>query len=401
MRKFTFFIIVVLIFSALGAGFWFWQRDIESSQAIEVIEEAVVPSGPLVEVEERVVEDGDTFTSVMEDLGVEYSEALKIVEKGESIFDFTSIKLGKTFRLIKEDHVPQRIEYEPGTEYMVVIDLQQDFMVQKQDIPYDIELDAVGLTINNSMYVDGLESGMSEELIIAYAEVFAWEIDFATAVQKGDKMTVLYEKRFRNGEESGIGDVLAGTFTNHGETVTAYRYTSPDGSFGYYDEEGNSLIRPFLKAPLHFSRISSGFSYARFHPITGKTTPHRAIDYAAPLGTPIRAVGDGVIKKAAWNGGYGNYISIRHNERFTTNYAHLSRYADIAKPGTRVKQGDIIGYVGSTGFSTGPHLHYEVEVDGVKVNPLEVEFPKGDSISEEEKESFLAEKDRLKNLLKK
>lgn len=386
---------LILVLGFLGTGIWFWQKEPAPAEAEKPIEAVIdIPAGPIIDFVIRTVEDGDTFTKVMEDLGLSYGDALEIVDNASEIFDFTSIKLGKDFKLITEDAKPVRIEYEPGTEYMIVVHLD-DLKVEKKDIEYEVEVSTAELTINTSLYHDGLNAGMSEELIIAFAEVFAWEIDFATAVQQGDSMKVLYEKRFRDGKEAGIGDILAGEFVNVGTPVRGFRFIGEDGKVAYYNDEGDSLIRPFLKAPLHYSRITSGFTYNRFHPVIGKNTPHRAIDYAAATGTPIFAVGDGVIKQASWNGGYGNFISIRHNERFVTNYGHLSSYAKGIKPGVRVKQGQTIGYVGSTGWSTGPHLHYEVSVNGTLVNPLKVEFPKGDSIAEEQKQEYFETRDSL------
>lgn len=385
-------LILFIIFAGIG-GFFSWNH-FTAADAQPQEQLPPEPVGPVVTTETREVIEDDTFTVVMEDLGVSYADALTFVENAEEVFDLTSIKLGKTFKLVKEDGVPLRIEYEPGTEYMVVLHLD-DLNVEKQDIAYDVEIRTADVMIENSLYLDGLAAGIDEELIIEFANVFAWELDFATAVQKGDTMRVLYEKRFRNGKEAGIGDVLAGEFVNVGTKIEGYRFEDSEGKIGYFNAEGESLVRPFLKAPLSFSRITSGFTNARFHPVLKRTTPHRAIDYGAPTGTPIFSVGDGVIKRASWNGGYGNQVVVRHNERFTTTYAHMSAYARGIRPGVRVKQGQTIGFVGSTGFSTGPHLHYEVIVNGTKINPLKVEFPKGDSIAEEEQEAFFAERDRL------
>jgi len=169
----------------------------------------------------------------------------------------------------------------------------------------------------------------------------------------------------------------------------AYRFVDSNEKEGYYDEKGNSLVRQFLRAPLHYSRITSGFAYARFHPILGKNTPHRAIDYAAPVGTPIMATADGTVTFAGWSTiGYGNFIDVKHNGIYSTQYAHLSRFGKGIKAGAHVQQGQIIGYVGSTGYSTGPHLHYQIKKNGHLVNPLEIELPAGDPIPEDQKEAF-------------
>lgn len=395
MKKLAAFITIGI---AIGGFFGFKNGGFLRSHAQEP-EEEEISTGPEYNesVQSHVIEDGDTFTSAMEDLGISYSDALEIVDAAAGVFDFTSIKLGKELKLISRDGDPNRIEYEPGTEYVVTVDLTREgFATTKDPISYDLEIATAELTIDNSLYLDGLDAGLSELLILEFAEVFAWDIDFATQVQRGDSMQVVYEKRFRNGREAGIGNVLAGKFTNRGETSSAYYFVDSNGDEGYYDGDGNSLVRPFLKAPIPYSRITSGYTTARFHPVTGTTMPHRAIDYAAPIGTPIEAVGDGTITFAGWATGYGNFIKLRHNGMFETHYAHLSKFNVTA--GQKVKQGDIIGYTGSTGWSTGPHLHYEVQVNGTLVNPLEVEFPKGDPIPEEQKDAYFAERDRLEGL---
>lgn len=390
MKKFATFLVFIL---AVG-GFFVWKNGwFLKSQAQEPEEvELVVP-----EINEKresaQIEDGDTFTSVVERLGIGYSDALAIVTAAEDVFDFTSIKLGKELTLVSIDDVPQFLEYEPNSEVVIRVDLTNEFQTVESPIEYEIEIRSAEVTVEDSLFVSGVNQGLDELLILKFAEVFAWEIDFATQVHTGDKMEVLYEVRSRNGEDVGVGNVLAGRFTNVGDTSSAFLYADASGESAYYDAEGNSLIRPFLKAPLSFTRITSGYTTSRFHPVTQSYAAHRAIDYGAPIGTPIMSVGDGTVVHAAYTGGYGNFIKIRHNGTYQTHYAHLSEYA--VSVGDKVKQGDVIGYVGSTGWSTGPHLHYEVQVNGELVNPLEVEFPKGDPIPEERMEDFYQVRDQL------
>lgn len=346
----------------------------------------VIPQGPVITEQTYTISDGDTFTKAMEQLGFSYTESLQIVEASKDIFDFTKIKLGKSFSVISEDGIRKRIEYEPNSDEVIKVDLENGFLTTKELIAYDIQTATANVTISDSMYLSGINAGLPETLILKIADVFAWEIDFATQVQNGDSFRVLYEKRSRNGVEHGVRDVLAVEFINNGNSTKAIHYTDPIGKKSYFNENGESLVRPFLKSPLSFSRITSGYTNSRFHPTLQRNMPHLAIDYGAPTGTPIMAVGDGTIVFAGWKGGFGNYIDIRHNGTFKTQYAHLSKFA--VKNGQSVKQGDIIGYVGSTGFSTGPHLHYQVEVNGQLVNPLEVKFPSGDALNEEYREDF-------------
>ena len=338
---------------------------------------------PTVSTETYPIEDGDTFATVMERMGYTYEQMQAVLDAGEDIYDFTSIKLGNTFVVRKIDGIFDAIVYDINSEKQALItkDTVGNFVVLKQDIPYDNEQAEAHGTIESSLFLAGNDVGLQDRTILQLADVFAWEIDFATVIQNGDSFSLLYEKRSRDGVEGPDGIIYAATFTNSGKSFTAVRFEDPDGGIGYYTREGTSLQKPFLKAPLRYSRITSGFSYARFHPVTRSTDPHRAIDYAAPAGTPILATGDGVVKRASWNGGYGNLITIRHNDTWSTQYAHLSRYA--VRAGERVEQGQVIGYVGSTGWSTGPHLHYEMIKNGTKVNPLKVEMPAGEPIKEE------------------
>lgn len=387
-----------MLLVVLGSGAWYFLRDAPVGTSETTIIEEFTMAEEVIAAPKQItstyqVADGDTFTSAMEALGISYADALAIVEAATDVFDFTSIRVGKTFELVSENNQPLELRYEPDMETTIRVDLQKNFETTSEEIQYDIELTRADVTITDSLFASGVREGLSEVLLLEYVDVFAWEVDFATVVQENDSYTVIYEELYRDGEYVGTGDVVYGSFNNVGDESFAYQFTDETGETGYFDAEGNSLIRPFLKAPLSYSRITSGFSYARFHPVLNTTTPHRAIDYAAPMWTPIMAVADGTVVYAGWNGGYGNFIEIRHNGVYQTNYAHLVDYE--VGYGDKVKQGDVIGYVGSTGYSTGPHLHYEVEVNGEKVNPLEVEFPKGESVSEAYRAAFEQERQRL------
>jgi len=390
------FLLGIAVFIIL-AGFSFLHFS-QSEPVVSVDEEeGVIVEEPTFDVAVYTVAQEDTFTTVADQLGISYSDALDIVEAAEDVFDFTSINVGKTFRLLSQEGVPMFLEYEPGTEYMIVVDLQNAFSTSKEVIEYEITVERADVVIEESLFVSGLNAGISEVLLLEYVDIFAWDVDFATQVQQGDTYTILYEKRYRDGEEAGVGDVLYGSFTNVGEVSEAYRFMSEEGGRSYYNSEGESLIREFLRAPLSYSRISSGYTTARFHPVTQTTMPHRAIDYAAPTGTPVYAVADGTVTAARWNGGFGNYVDIRHNSVYETQYAHLSRIAVSA--GQSVAQGEIVGYVGSTGWSTGPHLHYQVKVNGTLTNPLEVDFPKGDPLSEDLLGAFEQQKSEIQDFL--
>lgn len=385
-------IFLLLILAALSFGIFFvWrgQAPLESATSEISAEQEEIITKPKETVRVYTIAEGDTFATVLEQFDIGYEQMLQIIDAASSTYDFTKIRLGRDIRFVYSAGALDRFEYDIDTESMVVAKKEvAGFVVSSIPIKYVVDEVYVQGTVTSSLFVAASKIGVSDATILEMAEIFAWSIDFATAIREGDSFTLFYEKRTRDGKPAQDGRVLAATFTNAGKTSTAYKFTDDDGKVAYYNDEGESLIRQFLKAPLRFSRISSGFTYARFHPTQQRNMPHRAIDYAAPAGTPIMAVGDGLVNYAGWNGGYGRYISIRHNETYETHYAHLSRFAKGIRNGTRVSQGDVIGFVGSTGWSTGPHLHYEIEKNGTLVNPLKIELPKGDPVSEERRAEF-------------
>jgi murein DD-endopeptidase MepM/ murein hydrolase activator NlpD len=246
-------------------------------------------------------------------------------------------------------------------------------------------------TISSSLYNAAQKSGLPQNLIMELANIFGGVIDFVYDVRSGDNFTILYQERFLDGEKLENGPIQAAQFTNRGKTFTAYRYVYPDGTVGYFNEDGVSMRKAFLRAPLDFSRISSSFNLRRLHPIFKTARPHRGIDYAASTGTPVYAAGDGRVLKSGYTKANGNYVVISHGSKYTTKYLHLNKRA--VRRGQKVKQRKIIGWVGSTGYATGPHLHYEFLVNGVNRNPRTIlqKLPKAKSVEEKEKNRFLAQ----------
>lgn len=229
--------------------------------------------------------------------------------------------------------------------------------------------------IDHSLFVSAQRSGLSDNLIMELAKVFQWDIDFALDIRRGDEFSLILEELYVDGKFIGHGNILAAEFVNQGETYRAVRYESEAYGEGYYLPDGKSLRKAFLRAPLEFSRISSNFNPSRIHPLFNRVMPHRGIDYAAPTGTPIRASGSGRVQIAGKSPSNGNYIVIQHNAEYQTKYLHLSRFGKGIAAGTRVRQGDVIGYVGATGWATAPHLHYEFLIKGVHQNPRTVKLP--------------------------
>lgn len=382
--------LIFIFISAIGLFFLFRPEGAAQSPQPEVVPmEDNAPAAPVRVLQSYTIQEGDTFATAVEQFGIGYSDMLEIVSTSQELYDFTNVRLGRDIRYEVQNGEVVYLEYDIDTEEIVVVEKNNGaYTARKEPIAYAVEEVVAGGTIHSSLFVDGNAAGLSDALILEMADILGWTIDFATEVQQGDSFTVFFEKRKRNGQDAPHGRVFAVAFTNGGVEHRGYLFPDAEGKARYYNEEGNSMVRQFLKAPLRYSRITSGFSYARFHPVIGRNTAHLAIDYAAPLGTPILATADGTVTYAAWNGGFGNYIDIRHNGTYATQYAHLSSYAKGIKPGAKVSQGDVIGYVGSTGWSTGPHLHYQIKKNGTLVNPLTIELPAGDPVTQEERPEF-------------
>lgn len=234
--------------------------------------------------------------------------------------------------------------------------------------------------IDSSLFLAGQKAGLSEAQIMELANIFGWDIDFILDIREGDTFNLIYEELFLDGEKYKNGRILAANFTNQGNTFSAVLYEHENGDSNYFTPEGDSMRKAFIRTPVDFARISSHFNLNRKHPILHKIRAHKGTDYAAAHGTPIKATGDGKIINARNKGGYGKTVIIQHGNQITTLYAHLSKYARGIQEGRRVKQGQVIGYIGSTGLASGPHLHYEFRVDGVHKNPLKVKLPHADPI---------------------
>jgi murein DD-endopeptidase MepM/ murein hydrolase activator NlpD len=243
--------------------------------------------------------------------------------------------------------------------------------------------------VQSSLFEAGVDAGMSDKLTMDLAGIFEWDIDFIQDVRDGDEFTVLYQEIWRDGVKLRNGDIIAAEFVNQGKSYRAARYRDASGRSNYYTPDGHSLRKAFIRAPLNFTRISSNFDSSRRHPILNTIRAHQGVDYAAPIGTPIRAAGDGKVIFRGVQGGYGNVIILQHGGNITTLYGHMSRFGN-AKVGARVAQGDVIGYVGQSGLATGPHLHYEYRVNGVHRNPRTVSLPPADPVAAEYQEDFRA-----------
>lgn len=384
--------LLLLFLLGLG-GLIFFSRDPSISQSTPYeTAPAPITKDALPEVRREVVQGaiqpGDTITSL---LGHIFSpqQIHHLNLQCKEVFPLSKLSAGQDYRLTLREDTFERFEYDiDREEQLIVLAGDEGFDISRCPIPYTVEQQLVSGTITSSLFGAVLDSGETEALALNLADIFAWDIDFIRDIRSGDSFQMLVEKRFREGQEAGYGRILAASFRNQGETYQGFLFQDGDRAPAYYDQNGKSLRKAFLKAPLSFSRISSGFTMRRLHPITKTYKPHPAIDYAAPTGTPIMTVGDGVVIAATYNKYNGNYVKIRHPGSWETLYNHMSRFGRGIKTGKKVRQGQIIGYVGSTGLSTGPHLDYRMYKNGRTVNPLTVKSPSVAPVSSEHLEEF-------------
>lgn len=257
--------------------------------------------------------------------------------------------------------------------------------------PQNTQINTAHVSIETSLFLDGLEADLSKELILQLTEIFAWDIDFATNLRPGDQFTIVYGKKIIDGKETDTDEIIAAEFINQGTPYTAVRYIDESGIASFYTPDGQSMQRAFLSAPVDFVKISSPFDMHRKHPILNRIRAHKGIDYAARTGTPVKTTGDGTVTFCGRSGAYGQVVIIEHNDHYETLYAHMSDFKKGLTVGNHVKQGDVIGYVGQTGLATGPHLHYEFHVDGVYRDPETVKVPHSMPISSELLADFKAQ----------
>jgi murein DD-endopeptidase MepM/ murein hydrolase activator NlpD len=265
--------------------------------------------------------------------------------------------------------------------------------------PLEIRTRTASATIQNSLFQAAADAELSDRVAFDLAEIFQYDIDFVLDIQVGDRFTVVYEEVFQDGVSLRTGNILAAKFVNDGREYRAVRYVDAEGRSQYFSPDGKSLRKAFIRAPVQFSRISSRFNPSRKHPVLNRIRAHRGVDYAAPVGTPVRAAGEGRVKFVGQQGGFGNVIELEHGSGVVTVYGHLSRFAKNLRRGQRVELAQVIGYVGMTGLATGPHLHYEYRIRGIHKNPQTVPLPDADPISASERERFLADTATLVNML--
>ena len=384
------FLTVLLLFAAAGCR--------PKPQEPEVPPEPEIP--PIGFFADRYAADtlqvrnGETFTGLMHRLGMESQEAYTLSVLCDSVFDVRKLRAGNEVQAYYTPDSTRALQYVVYVQDKVrstVFRCADSLAVWHFDKPVVHERRTADVTITSSLWNDMIGAGATPNLIMELADIYQWSVNFF-ALQGGDRFRMIYDQTLCEGEVVSIDTVRFCLFTpESGREVAAVRFTTEDGP-GYWDKGGESLKRMFLKAPLKYNRISSRFSYARRHPVTGVVRAHTAVDYAAPTGTPVHAIGDGTITKLGWDGGGGgNRIRIKHARGYESSYMHLSKYAPGLKVGSRVSQGQLIGYVGSTGMSTGPHLDFRVFENGKAIDPLSLNSPASEPLDT----AFLRDFNRL------
>ena len=340
--------------------------------------------------EEVKVKSGDSLALIFHRLDLDRSDLHQIMQLGEITEALRTLQPGQMFKFsINEENVLQKMVFErTKRESIHVIRDNEGFRAIPVELFLEKEVRFISAPIKSSLFETGMEIGLSDNMIMEMVGIFGWDIDFAQDIRQGDSFNLLYEEHFLDGEKIGEGPIIAAEFTNQGRTYQAIRYTDGRGRSQYYTPQGLSMRKAFLRTPVDFRRISSRFG-RRHHPILNRMRLHKGVDYAAPRGTPIKAAGDGRVIFRGRKGGYGRTVIIQHGGRYSTLYAHMSRYRRGVYAGKRVRQGQIIGYVGSSGRATGSHLHYEFRVHGQHRNPLTVRLPNAAPIQGKYKEDFL------------
>ena len=370
-------------------------RAHEEYVAEEVVESAPLPLPPpeaygipmtgLV-LQEGVVRSGATFGDLLGAQGVPMTTVSALVELAQGFFDVRKLRAGHPYAFIMPDSGstgPSYFVYEADPIEYIVFDLLDSLNVTVRQRPVTVSEHGITCTVTGALYNDIASAGADPALAVLLSEVFAWTVDFYR-IQKGDVFSVVYSERTVEGERVGMPNVLAARYISAGKVLEAFNFSGTTA--GFFDAEGNSLRKAFLKAPLKFSRISSGFTHRRLHPVQKIFKAHLGTDYAAAYGTPILSVGDGVVIEAGRTGGNGNYVKIRHNGTYTTQYLHMRKI--LARNGQRVAQGDVIGEVGSTGLATGPHVCFRFWKNGVQVDPRREIFPSSSPVPESERLAF-------------
>ncbi len=396
----------------LGTVFSIMPDDAEAtrapanSQAVEISEDTHKLSLELPEpkIADTVLQPTVELAGEWRTVTVKSGESLSVLFSrnelsAQQLYAITqdSIAAKRLKKIFPGDELKLRIDGDKLTELVYDYDIAHSLHIQRIndefkanviDKPLEYRTAQATGAINDSLFLSAQSAGLSDKLTMELAGIFGWDVDFALDIRQGDSFAVIYEEIYLEGEKVRDGNIIAASFTNQGKTYEAIRYTDSDKRTEYYSPDGRSMRKAFLRTPVEFSRISSRFNLKRKHPVLNKIRAHKGVDYAASTGTPIKATGDGKVIHKGTKGGYGRTVVIQHGSSYTTLYAHMSKYARGIRNGARVKQGQIIGYVGKSGLATGPHLHYEFRVNGSVRNPLTVNLPDAQPLAKKHMTNF-------------
>lgn len=408
MNKKTLFL---FLFIVLSAGIYFISAQLNNSDfyaEAEVLEQEIaqyeedtaelIPAEPTLlfgipadsfEIIQDKIKRNQNLSEILVPYNVDFATISTLANNSREVFDVRRLAANKNFTLFCDKdsaRTARYLVYEPSLTEYVVFNLRDSLFASLHEKEVVVEEKSIYGSISSSLAQSVADAGGSAALTSMLVDVYAWQIDFFR-IQKGDWFKVIYEEKSVDGKAVGIGKILAVQFEHEGRQFQAFYFDQGSGT-DYFDEEGNSLRKAFLKAPLNFTRISSRYTPRRFHPVQKRWKAHLGTDYAAPTGTPIHTVGDGVVVESGYNRGNGNYVKVKHNGTYTTQYLHMSRIAKGMKKGAHVKQGQTIGFVGSTGLATGPHLCFRFWKNGKQVDALKVEIPPSEPIENENLETF-------------
>lgn len=407
----------LIILATISLGFYFLIPVLNESKSVEQ-EIANAPDSTSVSIEPVepkmlyglvvdsmvVIEDkikrNQNISEILSAHNVSSEAIFKLASISREVFDVRKIAANKKYTLICDQDslkTAKALVYEHNPVEYVIFNLRDSISVEKKQREVQIVEKGISGVIESNLSITMSELGLSHQLTNDFVDVFAWQLDFFR-LQKGDKFKVIYEDKLVNGESVGIGNIKAIYFEHFGNDYYAFHFDQGSG-IDYFDEKGQSLRKALLKYPLEFTRISSRYSGNRYHPVQKRWKAHRGTDFAAPKGTPIRSVGDGIVVAAEYKKYNGNYVKIKHNSTYTTQYLHMSKIASGVKPGTRVRQNQTIGYVGSTGLATGNHLCYRFWKNGVQIDALEVDLPPSEPVKKDKMEAYVVQRDLLINKL--
>ena len=397
----------ILLISAALTGLVLLQKHFggiekESDLAEVIVEDIELPvlyyGIPIdsFQVSEGKVRWNQNLSEILDKYNVSSQSLHLLSQRSKSVYDVRKIKAGSRYAVIHENDSVARAKhfvFEPSSTEFVVYHLGDSIYAEVKQKPVEVRERTIAAEINSSLYNSILEQGSSPMLVNQLVDVFAWQVDFFR-IANGDKFKIIFEEEVVDGKVVGIKDIKGAYFEHWNKPYFAIPFKAGEKT-DYFDEEGNSLRKTFLRAPLNFTRISSRYSLRRFHPVQKRYKAHLGTDYAAPTGTPIRTVGDGVVLEARYHGGNGNYVKIRHNSNYTTQYLHMSKIAKGIRPGVKVNQGQTIGFVGSTGLANGPHLCFRFWKNGRQVDALKVDLPSSKGIDPSQMEDFQIHKDNV------